>query len=169
MRAPSIYGREQLGAQGKEGGMASVESKAARRSPTWIRVEGRRRRLTDGTQLTAAQGVGERNGVGAAAGPASGIGREERNWAALRNEGSCRRKGRVGPKEREEEEIFFFFFNFIFKSKFQPNLLFLSKPKHHKINMHQHECLNMYVDLIFSFNFNKVIIFLSLHAHKMHK
>jgi len=43
MRAPGIYGREQLGAQGKGGGVAPVESEAGggvRRGYAWKEEEG---------------------------------------------------------------------------------------------------------------------------------
>ena len=76
--------------------------------------------------------------------------------------GKTDRAGKAGPLRPEgEEEIPFFLISISNPNSNQIQILLqiLMKPKYHKINMHQYECTNMYVDLIFDFNFNKVFIF----------
>ena len=83
--------------------------------------------------------------------------------------------GATRPNDREgrgeKNKFLFIFLNTIFKSKFNSNLYpfeVLIKPNHHKINMQQHVCTTMLLDLIVDVNLTKNIIFLGLHAHKMY-
>jgi len=71
---------------------------------------------------------------------------------------------RAKSRERGRKiiKLLFYFLTHHFKTNSNSNLVLLQiliKPKHHKINMHWHECINMYADLIFNFTLTKLLFF----------
>ena len=65
---------------------------------------------------------------------------------------------------------FSFIFKQIFKTKFKSDsnsFESLIKPNHHKINMQQHVCTNMFLNLIINFNFMKIFISYVLMSKKI--